>query len=128
MQIIPGNHSLGATVHGLDLSEPLSDSGHQAVVTALARHGVLRFPNQTLTARQQFDFSGRFGTLEENVAGLFQEPGLPQVMVLSNIIRDGKPIGIADAGQGWHTDMSYSAATRRPASWQHPVRRYGGCV
>jgi taurine dioxygenase len=109
MQIIPGNHSLGATVHGLDLSQPLSDVEHQALVAALAKHGVLRFPNQTLTARQQFDFSSRFGTLEENVAGMFQEPGLPQVMVLSNIIRDGKPIGIADAGQGWHTDMSYSA-------------------
>lgn len=29
-------------------------------------------------------------------------------MVLSNIVRDGRPIGLADAGQGWHTDMSYN--------------------
>ncbi len=29
-------------------------------------------------------------------------------MVLSNIMRDGKPIGLSDAGQSWHTDMSYS--------------------
>jgi taurine dioxygenase len=29
-------------------------------------------------------------------------------MVLSNMTRDGKPIGLGDAGQGWHTDMSYS--------------------
>jgi taurine dioxygenase len=29
-------------------------------------------------------------------------------MVLSNIVEDGRPIGLADAGQGWHTDMSYS--------------------
>jgi taurine dioxygenase len=29
-------------------------------------------------------------------------------MTLSNIVEDGKPIGLADAGQGWHTDMSYS--------------------
>jgi taurine dioxygenase len=31
-------------------------------------------------------------------------------MILSNM-RDaaGKPVGLADAGQGWHTDMSYSA-------------------
>ena len=29
-------------------------------------------------------------------------------MVLSNIVKDGKPIGIGDAGQDWHTDMSYS--------------------
>jgi taurine dioxygenase len=29
-------------------------------------------------------------------------------MILSNIVRNGKPIGLADAGQSWHTDMSYS--------------------
>jgi taurine dioxygenase len=30
-------------------------------------------------------------------------------MVLSNMTAAGKPIGLADAGQGWHTDMSYSS-------------------
>ena len=29
-------------------------------------------------------------------------------MVLSNMVEDGRPLGLADAGQGWHTDMSYS--------------------
>jgi taurine dioxygenase len=29
-------------------------------------------------------------------------------MVLSNMTVGGKPTGLADAGQGWHTDMSYS--------------------
>ena len=29
-------------------------------------------------------------------------------MVLSNMTKDGKPVGLGDAGQGWHTDMSYS--------------------
>ena len=37
-----------------------------------------------------------------------QEPGLPEVMILSNVVKDGKQIGLPDAGQGWHTDMSYS--------------------
>jgi taurine dioxygenase len=29
-------------------------------------------------------------------------------MVLSNMVANGQPIGLADAGQGWHADMSYS--------------------
>ena len=29
-------------------------------------------------------------------------------MFLSNIVENGKPIGLADAGQDWHTDMSYN--------------------
>jgi taurine dioxygenase len=29
-------------------------------------------------------------------------------MTLSNIVENGRPLGLADAGQDWHTDMSYS--------------------
>jgi len=29
-------------------------------------------------------------------------------MILSNVRQNGKQIGANDAGQGWHTDMSYS--------------------
>jgi taurine dioxygenase len=29
-------------------------------------------------------------------------------MILSNIVENGRPIGARDAGQDWHTDMSYS--------------------
>jgi taurine dioxygenase len=34
---------------------------------------------------------------------------MPEVMILSNIIENGQPLGLADAGQDWHTDMSYNA-------------------
>src|SRR5205807_6381867 len=49
-----------------------------------------------------------FGDLEVHVSNVYQEPGIPEVMILSNIVEDGKPIGLADAGQDWHTDMSYA--------------------
>jgi taurine dioxygenase len=106
--VTPTGETLGATVEGLDLSKPLTEHQADDVLQALAHHAVLRFPRQTLTAAQLADFSARFGELEINVANAYQEPGLPQVMVLSNIVENGKPIGLADAGQGWHTDLSYS--------------------
>ncbi len=109
MHIVPTGMVLGASVEGLDLSQPLGERDVEALIQALGRYGVLRFPRQQLSARQQKDFAARFGELEINVAGAFQEPGLPEVMILSNIVRDGKPIGMADAGQDWHTDMSYSS-------------------
>ena len=37
-----------------------------------------------------------------------RSPAIPEVMILSNIVENGKPIGLSDAGQDWHTDMSYS--------------------
>src|SRR3954466_1808341 len=109
MQLIPSGRVLGAKMEGLDLSRPLEDGEVDAIIEALGRYGVVCFPRQKLTARQQKDFAARFGELEINVAsGPYQERGIPEVMTLSNIVKDGKPIGLSDAGQDWHTDMSYS--------------------
>jgi len=106
----PTGEVLGATVTGIDLREPLDGAVRDTLLQALARHGVLCFPGQDLAPAEQRDFSASFGSLEVNVAAAgFHAGGLPEVMVLSNIEQDGKPIGLADAGQGWHTDMSYSA-------------------
>ena len=108
MKLIPTGQTLGATIEGLDLSRPLSAQQFDFAYRALAEHGVLRYTRQQLTNRQLRDFSARWGELEINVANVHQEPGLPEVMTLSNIVENGKPIGLADAGQSWHTDMSYS--------------------
>jgi taurine dioxygenase len=109
MKIIPTGRVLGAAIAELDLSRPLEEREVEGVIQALGRYGVVRFARQSLTARQQKDFAARFGELEINVAGAYQEPGIPEVMILSNIVQDGRPIGMADAGQDWHTDMSYSS-------------------
>lgn len=107
MQVIPGDETLGATIEAVNLADT-SDAAIEAIIQALGRHGVIRFPRQTLSAAQLKAFSARLGELEINVIGAFQEPGHPEVMILSNIIENGKPIGLGDAGQSWHADMSYS--------------------
>ena len=89
----------------------LGAGGGGGLVGGCARVGqcaVIRFPNRSCPARICRTFSARFGELEVNVANAYQEPGIPEVMILSNIVENGKPIGLADAGQDWHTDMSYS--------------------
>lgn len=108
ISVIPSGKILGATIENLDLSQPLSRDDLDAVLNALGQHGVVCFPRQQLDAIALKQFAARFGSLEINVANNFQEPGHPEVMILSNIVENGKPIGIADAGQDWHTDMSYS--------------------
>ena len=109
MKVIPSGEALGATVEGLELWQALSYEQLTAVVQALGRYGVLRFPRQTLSGRQLRDFAAQLGDLEINVAShAYQDTGVPEVMILSNIVENGRPIGLADAGQGWHTDMSYS--------------------
>ena len=106
--IEPSGEILGATVRGVDLSQPLSDADFATVLVALGRHSVLRFPAQRLEAAALRDFSQRFGRIQAMLTG-YHEPGMPEVGILSNVVENGRPIGLADAGQDWHTDMSYNA-------------------
>jgi taurine dioxygenase len=99
---------LGAHVDGIDLAQPLPDQDFKALLRALGEYGVLCFPKQRLETGNFVRFGRMFGDLEVNVANQYHEPGFPEVMVLSNETKDGKPVGLGDAGQGWHTDMSYS--------------------
>src|SRR6185295_14239237 len=108
IDIIPTGKILGATVNGLDLSQVLADSAFDQILLALGRYGVLLFPQQTLKPAAQKAFASRFGSLEVHVSGMHQDRDHPEVMFLSNIVENGRAIGLADAGQGWHTDMSYS--------------------
>ena len=109
MLITPTRNSLGARIEGIDLNLPLSGGDFRTIVRALGQYGVLCFPNQDLTPDTQSAFGSRFGELEVNVAAAaFHEPGHPEMMILSNMKQDGKPLGLHDAGQDWHTDMSYS--------------------
>ena len=105
--IQPTGEILGATVHGIDLARPLSEADFALILLALGRHGLLCFPDQHLEATALRDFSQRFGSIQHMLTG-FHEPGMPEVGILSNVVENGRPIGLADAGQDWHTDMSYN--------------------
>src|SRR5438034_4693430 len=108
MKIVSSGKALGARIEGIDLAQPLADGDFKQTLCALGEHGALCFPKQRLETAEFARFGRMFGELEINVANQFHEPGVPVVMVLSNMTENGKPIGLGDAGQGWHTDMSYS--------------------
>lgn len=106
--VTPSGDALGARITGLDLARPLTQDAFGLVLRAIAAHGVLCFPDQDLTPAAQAAFSRRFGELEVHVSGAFQVPEQPEVMILSNMAENGRPVGLGDAGQDWHTDMSFS--------------------
>jgi len=112
MQVKKAAAPIGAEVLGVDLSAGLDDDALAAVVDALHENEVIVFRGQILTATQQIAFSRRFGELDVNVRSEFNQDGHPEVLVLSNIQKDGKPIGVVDAGRYWHTDLCY---LKRPA-------------
>ena len=105
--------ALGAEITGIDVGRPMSDATFKRIEDAFHEHCVVVFRNQRLTPEGHTGFSRRFGDLLVHVLKQYNDPKVPEVLVLSNIVEDGKPIGIQDGGQYWHTDLSYTAEPSR---------------
>ncbi|MBU69072.1 MAG: taurine dioxygenase [Cupriavidus sp.] len=106
-EIRPFDAALGAEVVGLDLNQPLSSAEFQRIHRAHLDHHVVVFRDQRITPAQQVAFSRRFGPLQIHVLHQFQLANHPEILIVSNVVENGKPIGLGDAGHFWHSDLSY---------------------
>ncbi len=114
MSIAPLGTAAGAEVLGVDLSRPLDAATFAAIEAAFDKYGVLVIRDQHITPAQQLAFALRFGEIEINYhSGQYGIPGQPEIYRISNITKDGKPIGSRRAGENWHSDMIYSARPPR---------------
>ena len=106
----PIGAALGADVEGVDLAGALTPETVTAIKQAWGEHLVLRFRGQRLSDDDLMRFSHQFGELDwAPVAAANDAPeGRAYVMVVSNVVEDGKAIGQLGAYEAiWHTDMSY---------------------
>jgi taurine dioxygenase len=114
VDVIPTGAVLGAEIGGIDLARPLDDAGFAAIERAYNEYGVIFFRNQHIMPMQQVAFTRRFGEIEFNIFGeRWSVPGVPEIVVVSNLTEDGKPIGVRRAGENWHSDMCYTARPPR---------------
>ncbi|CAB3761759.1 TauD/TfdA dioxygenase family protein [Paraburkholderia solisilvae] len=105
--IVAFDAPLGAEVIGLDLSKPLADHDFARIHRAHLDYHVVVFRDQRITPEQHVAFSRRFGPLQKHVLHQFALPAHPEMLIVSNIVENGKPIGLGDAGHFWHSDLSY---------------------
>ena len=113
LEIEPLTGTLGAVVHGLDLTRDLTAEQAVAVRAAAVRHRVIFLRDQHLSPGQQVAFSRHFGTLTPAhplVGGLDDQH--PEVLQLDSA---DYPLGVGSRGKGtsynnrWHTDVTFSA-------------------
>jgi taurine dioxygenase len=113
METVPSQDVIGAEIRGVDLAQPLSDAEFGRVEAAFNKHAVLCFRDQHLNEPQLIAFARRFGEVERIFLTHYAHPEHPEIMFVSNIKKNGRDIGHADAGRVWHTDMSYTARPPR---------------
>jgi taurine dioxygenase len=118
MWIQPTGAALAADVHGVDLSQPMSDATFRHIADAWAEHLVLRFSGQKIDDPTLMKFSARFGELDRvpiPAVGLDRKDSgvsseaVDWVAVISSVKQNGKAIGgLGSYELVWHTDMSYN--------------------
>ncbi len=102
----------GLEAAGVDIPE-LDDTAFAALEAAFFRGQVLALRAQNLTPAQFVAFARRFGPPEPHVIDQFHHPDDPNILILSNVVIDEEPQGLADAGTYFHTDYSYLAVPAR---------------
>jgi taurine dioxygenase len=121
VRVRPTGAALAADIEGIDLSGPVDPGALAAIKQAWGENLVLRFRGQKLSDEDLLRFSRHFGDLDwapiaaarvkvpgENRYIEVAPEGRQYVMVISNVIEEGKPIGQLGAYEAiWHTDMSY---------------------
>jgi len=98
--------ALGAEIRGVDARE-LDAAAFTAIRQALDARGVIVLHAQNLAPAELARFAARFGRLLIHAHNKYALPAAPAVSVISNIVENGRPIGVPDAGLVWHTDGSY---------------------
>jgi taurine dioxygenase len=110
LDVLPSGKSLGAEVRGIDLRN-LDDAQFASLRRAWLDNLVLLIRDQSLSDAELIAFSRRLGDLDlapiQETGRRFVE-GLPELYIVSNVVKDGTPIGSLGNGEAvWHTDMSY---------------------
>lgn len=85
----------------------LSDELMAQIEEALYEHQVLVIPDQDLEPAQFVAFARRLGRPEPHMIKQHRHPEHPEILILSNVKRNGVPIGLADGGSHWHTDYAF---------------------
>src|SRR5437763_14693134 len=108
----PTGAALGADIDGVDLAGALRSETVAAIKQAWGERLVLRFRGPLCCENDLRLFSRLFGELDwAPIAATNDAPeGREYIMVVSNVVENGQPIGQLGAYEAiWHTDMSYVA-------------------
>ncbi len=123
----PLSPGFGIEASGVDLRQPLSDATFAELERAFYAHQVLALRAQDITAAQFIAFARHIGPPQPHVIDQFHHPEDSNILILSNVKKDGKPTGLQDAGSYFHTDYSYLQVPARATTlYSRVVPKIGG--
>ena len=94
----------GVEITGAPPTLDLDDAAFDAVRRAWMDHSILVFRDVAMTPVEQIAFTRRFGPLHIMLPLQYNLDGFPEIFVVGNAQEGGKPVGMRDAGMGFHSD------------------------
>ncbi|MFT3803428.1 MAG: TauD/TfdA family dioxygenase [Burkholderiaceae bacterium] len=130
----PFDRSLGAEVHGLDLSQSLDETIVRTLETAWVRYKILIFVDQHIDDAQQISFTKYFGPLEEFPMTAVRANTHNEIFRVSNVDNNGQhlpadhnTVRYLHVTQRWHIDSSYRAVPSKGSVFRGiELTRHGG--
>ena len=123
----PLSPGFGVEARDADISQPLSDREFAELERVFYTGQVLVLRGQKLTPAQFVAFAKRLGPPQPHVIDQFHHPDDPNILILSNVKKDGRPTGLQDAGSYFHTDYSYLQVPARATTlYSIVVPKIGG--
>lgn len=104
MEFRPLHGTFGGEVVGVPPDLQVDETTFRTIEQAWFRYSILLFRGLKMTPEQHIAFTRRLGPLHIMEPLSMNLPGFPEVFVVSNATKGGKPIGLKRAGEGYHTD------------------------
>ena len=100
LNIKPLSGCIGAEIHGIDLTKPITHELYIQLRECLVEYEVIFFRDQSITPAQQHALASMFGPLQSHPAYQTVE-GFPEISILESTA--DKPTKI----ECWHSDMTF---------------------
>ena len=92
----------------------ITDKQVAAIRQSVYDHKLVILRNQAMTSEQYVAFARKLGTPQIYFQDNYHHPDHPEIFVSSNVLEQGKKVGVAGTGRYWHTDCAFQP---EPLSW-----------
>jgi taurine dioxygenase len=97
----------GAEVSGIDLAREIGPGVLEGLRTLFHERQLMVIRDQEITPERFLWFARAFGVPQPHILAHLRHREVPEILPLSNIFEDGKPIGVYDGAAFWHQDMAF---------------------
>ena len=129
ISIQPCKNVIGARITGVSLANKPDRELVKKIDQALEQYGVLIFPDQNITPRQQVDFSAELGPLEMTELAKARLADVEEIFVVGNVGKGLVSFAPKDNHQEleWHTDhIHHEVSARASLLYAKEVPEEGG--